>query len=121
EIGRAVLVVPAAVAVWAVAALTGLPGLVPDGAGARAAVLAVALLAVGALLLAGWVQPARALAVVPAAAAVGGAASWVLWSWAGGPGSLWTDLAAVAGAAYAWAAVLWWAPAEGMLRRHGPG
>ncbi|EYT52832.1 hypothetical protein H488_0108485 [Kocuria sp. UCD-OTCP] len=121
EIGRAVLVVPAAVAVWAVAALTGLPGLVPDGAGARAAVLAVALLAVGALLLAGWVQPAWALAVVPAAAAVGGAASWVLWSWAGGPGSLWTDLAAVAGAAYAWAAVLWWAPAEGMLRRHGPG
>ncbi|MEX5305860.1 patatin-like phospholipase family protein [Kocuria sp. CPCC 205258] len=121
EVGRAVLVVPAAVAVWAVAALAGLPGLVPDGAGARAAALALALLAVGVLLLAGWVRPAWTLAVVPAAAAVGGAASWVLWTWAGGPGSLWTDLAAVAGAAYAWAAVLWWAPAEGMLRRHGPG
>ncbi|MFF0988521.1 DUF3376 domain-containing protein [Kocuria nitroreducens] len=121
EVGGAALVVPAAVAVWAGAALSGLPDRVPDGAGPRAAALAMALLVVGALLLAGWVRPAWALVVVVAAAFLGGAAAWVLWSWTGGHGSLSTDLPAVAGAAYCWAAVLWWAPGEGMLRRYGPG
>jgi patatin-related protein len=121
EVGRTALVVLAAVAVWAGAVLTGLPDRVPDGAGARAAALALALLAVGALLLAGWVRLVPALVVAVAAAVLGGAAAWVLWSWTGGPGSFWTDLPAVAGAAYAWAFVLWWAPSEGMLRRYGPG
>ncbi len=121
EVGRAALVVLVAVAVWAGAVLAGLPDRVPDGAGPRAAALALALLVVGALLLAGWVRPVRALVVVVAAAALGGAAAWVLWSWTGGPGASWADPLAVAGAGYAWAAVLWWAPSERMLRRHGPG
>ncbi|GAA1758565.1 DUF3376 domain-containing protein [Kocuria aegyptia] len=121
EVARAALVVVAAVAVWSGAALAGLPGLVPDGAAARAAALALALLLAGVLLLAGWVRPAWALVVAVAAAALGGAAAWVLWTWTGGPGWLWADLPAVAGAAYGWAAVLWWAPSETMLRRYGPG
>ncbi|MEX5254972.1 DUF3376 domain-containing protein [Kocuria arenosa] len=121
EMGRAALVVLVAVAVWAGAVLAGLPDRVPDGAGPRAAALALALLVVGALLLAGWVRSAWALVVVVAAAVLGGAAAWVLWSWTGGPGSSLADPLAVAGAGYAWAAVLWWAPSERMLRRYGPG
>lgn len=121
EVGRAALVLLAAVAVWAGAALTGLLDRVPDGAGPRAAALALGLFVAGALLLAGWVRPAWVLLVAVAAAVLGGAAAWLLWSWTGGPGTFWADLPAVAGAVLGWAAVLWWAPAEGMLRRYGPG
>ncbi|KUG56369.1 hypothetical protein AVL61_14775 [Kocuria rosea subsp. polaris] len=121
EVGRAALVVLSAVAVWAGAALTGLLDGVPAGAGPRAAVLALALFVAGALLLAGWVRPVPALAVAAAAAALGGAAAWLLWTWAGGPGALRADLPAVAGAVLGWAAVLWWAPGEAVLRRFGPG
>ncbi|MFE7631454.1 DUF3376 domain-containing protein, partial [Kocuria sp. NPDC057446] len=121
ELGRAGLVVTAAVAVWAGAALTGLPAQVPDGAGPRAIALGLALLVVGALLLTGWLRPGRAPGIAVAAALLGGAAAWALWSWAGGPGAFRADLPALAGAVYAWAAVLWWAPSERMLRHHGPG
>ncbi|WP_368825489.1 DUF3376 domain-containing protein [Kocuria cellulosilytica] len=121
EVGRAALVVLSAVAVWAGAAMTGLVDRVPAGAGPRAGLLALALFVAGALLLAGWVRPVPALAVAAAAAALGGAAAWLLWTWAGGPGTLRADLPAVAGAVLGWAAVLWWAPGEAVLRRFGPG
>ncbi|MEX5294781.1 DUF3376 domain-containing protein [Kocuria sp. CPCC 205268] len=121
EVGRACLVVLAAVAVWAGAALTGLPDRVPDGAGPRAAALGLALLVTGALLLAGWVRTLPALGVAVAAAVLAGGAAWLLWSWSGGPGPLRADLPAVAGAVLGWAAVLWWAPGEPVLRRFGAG
>ncbi|MFI7582476.1 DUF3376 domain-containing protein [Kocuria sp. M1N1S27] len=121
EAGRAALVVLAAVAVGTGAALAGLPDRVPDGDGARSAVLALTLLVAGVLLLAGWVRTVWVLVVVPAAAALGGTAAWLAWSWTGGPGSPGGGLAAVAGAGFVWAAVLWWAPAERMLRHYGAG
>ncbi|WP_101852455.1 DUF3376 domain-containing protein [Kocuria flava] len=99
---RAGVVVLAAVALWVPAALVPVPPpVLPPGAPA-----ALALTAVGLLVLTGFLRPAPAVALAAGAALAGAA-----WAWAPLPGP-----AATAAGALTWAALLWWAPTERMLR-----
>ncbi|MHC5560312.1 DUF3376 domain-containing protein [Kocuria sp. U4B] len=124
EVLRAGGVVLAAVGAWALGALAlvlgdGLPW-VPGTVPARAAVVALAAAGLGALVLTGFLRPAWAALLSLAAGAAAGGAAALVWSLAGAPGQAGAGLPAAAAAVLAGAAVLWWAPAEGMLCPYGP-
>ncbi|MEX5268864.1 DUF3376 domain-containing protein [Kocuria sabuli] len=115
EVVRAAVVVLAAVAAWALAGLVAGPLPAPAPGGGAALLVPAGVLAVlGALALTGFLRPGWAVLVTAAAAAAGTGALWVAGTLTGHHG------AGLAAAVLGWAAVLWWAPRDGMLRAWEP-
>ncbi|MGX5358326.1 DUF3376 domain-containing protein [Kocuria sp. KH4] len=111
EVVRAAGVVLVAVAGWALAGAVGAGPVALRPAGGAAPLVAAAAGAVlGALLLAGFLRPGWAALVAAAAAGTAAAALGAVGALSDRPG------AGCAAALVGWAAVLWWAPREPMLR-----
>ncbi|MGQ1836987.1 DUF3376 domain-containing protein [Kocuria turfanensis] len=112
EVVRASGVVLAAVAGWALVALVVAdPVAVRPGGGPALLGVAAAGAALGALVLAGFLRPGWAALVAGAAALTAAAVLGAVGALTDRPG------AGPAAALLGWAAVLWWAPREGTLRR----
>ncbi|GGG56702.1 hypothetical protein GCM10011374_19450 [Kocuria dechangensis] len=109
-------VVLASVAAWGLGALaaTAASGPLAQAVPSRTLVVTATLALLGALVLTGFLRPGWVVLLALGAGALAG--------WAGGLVELLTGhgAAGAAAAVLVWASVLWWAPAERMLRAWGP-